>query len=296
MGVKSHIRNIKTILFPGAPKPTVPSSPKKPARFDAELKNRILVGTHHKAGTVWLLSVFRRISRQFGLTFCRGAAPTPPQDFDVFFRCDSHFDLGQVQAPYRGLHIIRDPRDMIVSGCFYHQQSKEEWLHIKQDRFGGLTYQEKINSYQSLDDQILFEMEHVGQQCIQQILAWDFDDPAFFEVQYEDLISDEQLVLFHSIFAFLGFPGKAMPQVLKIAFENSVFSGTLKRTTHIRSGKKRQWEEHFNAHHRARFLEIFGDALQRLGYENSDAWADETPTPTIQAAPTSDVRRLRLAA
>ena len=59
-------------------------------------------------------------------------------------------------------------------------------------------------------DQLLFEMENTSHHCIQEILARNYDDPEFYEVKYEDLVLDEQLVLFHSIFTFLGFPGEAM--------------------------------------------------------------------------------------
>lgn len=277
MSLRSILKHIKTFLVPNR---------RKKRRL--ELKHRILVGTHHKAGTVWLGNVFRRICEQYGLTFYEGMAEKLPQEFDVFFRGDSQLQAGQIRTPFKGVHMIRDPRDIIVSGCFYHQKAREKWLHIKQDRYGGLTYQEKIKSYQSLDDQILFEMENGGYHCIQEILAWNYDDPAFYEVKYEDLILDEQLILFHNLFAFLGFPGKAIPRVLKIAFNYSLFSGTLKNELHIRSGKTRQWEKHFSSHHKVRFLGLFGEALQRLGYENSDAWA---------ADPRADhVRELRRAA
>src|SRR5262245_45760294 len=162
----------------------------------------------------------------------------------------------QIPLPYRGLHLIRDPRDIIVSGCFYHQKATETWLHDKQDQFGGLTYQEKINSYSSLDDKILFEMDYCGRHIIEQILAWNFDDPSFLEVKYENLIADEQLFLFHTIFNFLGFPGKAIPRTLRIAYDNSLFSGIIKNHPHVRSGKAKQWEEYFTPHHKRRFLEL----------------------------------------
>jgi len=253
-----------------------------------ELKNRILVGTHHKTGSVWLLNIFRRICDEFGLTLYKGMAATLPKEFHVFFRGNSHLEAAQVRVPFKGLHMIRDPRDIIVSGCFYHQKSKEEWLRIKERRYGGLTYQERINSYQSLDDQLLFEMEHAGRYCIEEILAWNYSDPTFYELKYEDLVCDEQLVLFHDVFAFLGFPGKAIPRLLQIAFDNSLFSGTLKSTPHIRSGKAKQWKQYFRSQHKTRFLQLFGDALQRLGYESSDEWADEPSSV--------DVRELRRAA
>src|SRR5581483_12442001 len=109
----------------------------------SELNNRILVGTHHKAGTVWLLSIFQRICQQYGWRIHHGVAATPPPEFDVFFPWNSQFDRAAIQPPFKGIHMIRDPRDMIVSACFYHQKATEKWLHVRQDSLGGLTYQEK---------------------------------------------------------------------------------------------------------------------------------------------------------
>jgi hypothetical protein len=222
-------------------------------------------------------NVFLRLCQEFDLTFYKGAARNLPRAFDVFVPGNSEVCAERIPAPFKGLHLIRDPRDIVISGCFYHQKATEQWLRVKQDHFGGLSYQEKLKSYWSLDDQILFEMEHAAVPVVQEMLAWDYEDSSFFETKYEALISDEQLLLFHSIFAFLGFPGSVIPQALKIAFENSLFSGVPTITSHIRSGKPKQWQSYFKFHHKVRFIELFGDALQRLGYETSDEWANEEP-------------------
>lgn len=238
-----------------------------------ELNNKIVVGTHHKTGTVWMSGIFNKICKEFGLNFYSGEQKKRPDDFDVFFQSHSKFDLEQPPVEYRGLHLIRDPRDRIVSGCFYHQKSNEEWLHIKKDEFGGLTYQEKINSFKSLDDQIMFEMQNSGLRGIREMLDWNYNNQKFYEVKYEDLISDKNLILFHKIYTFLGFPGKVIPQLLGISYENSLFSNQLKKSVHLRSGKKGQWENYFTPKHKAIFIELFGDALLKLGYESNHDWA-----------------------
>ena len=285
MSLRSKFRRIKAALFPFVRK-----------KHFVELNNRIVVATHHKAGTVWLHNVFLRVSQDLGWKFCKGIAANLPEDFDVFAPGNCQIQAQQIQAPFKGLHMIRDPRDIIISGCFYHQKAPEPWLQKKHSHFGGLSYQEKLNSYQSVDDRILFEMEYAARPCIQEMLAWNYHDPTFFEVKYEDLMSDEQLLLFHSIFAFLGVPGSAIPRALRIAFENSLFSGLPPITSHIRSGKTRQWEKYFTSHHHSRFIELFGDALQRLGYESSDEWTADAPRQTIPIARSNELSEHRRAA
>ena len=250
-------------------------------KSDFKLPNKILVGTHHKSGTVWLESVFRSVCEYYDLIFCKSnqvSNSNPPSKFDIFQQHHSQFDLEAIQSPYRGVHIIRDPRDLIVSGCFYHQKSSEKWLHRPNDQWQGLTYQEKINSYNNFDDKLLFEMENSAQRNINRILSWNYHNPQFYEIKYERLIKDFDLLLFHEIFSFLGFPGSAIPNVLMIAYKNSLFSGDI-TSTHIRSGKTSQWKQYFKPIHKKRFIELFDDCLVKLDYEVNNEWALQ---PTMQ--------------
>ena len=237
------------------------------------LSNRILVGTHHKTGTVWMNSVFSAIARTLSLVYLHSEKDDLPSQYDILMDNHSVFAFESFSFPFRGIHLIRDPRDIIISACFYHQKSKEEWLHQPREKFNGLTYQQKINSYQCLDDQFLFEMEHSGGGNIRSMLKWNYAREDFIEVKYEDLIEDIDLQLFHEIFLFLGFPGPAIPVLLNIAYDKSLFSKQAKRSDHVRSGKARQWQQYYKQVHKERFIELFGDALIQLGYEKNNDWA-----------------------
>ncbi|MEO1378098.1 MAG: sulfotransferase domain-containing protein, partial [Cyanobacteria bacterium J06635_10] len=194
------------------------------------LSHQVLVGTHHKTGTAWMRNIFESICRNHHLLFYVGHHHQAPEKFDVFLQNHSVFDLEEIEQPYKGLHIIRDPRDIVVSGCFYHQKSDEPWLHLPRQKFGGLTYQAKINSYDSMDDRLMFEMENSGFHTIHEILGWEYSNSNFVEVKYEDLIQDINLLLFHQIFTFLGFPGSSIPEILKIDYNHSLLSGQLEST------------------------------------------------------------------
>lgn len=240
------------------------------------LNNKVLIGTHHKTGTVWMISIFSKIAERYGLSFIKPSASSgeimPEEDFDIFLQDHSRFDLKKAEG-YRGFHIVRDPRDIIVSGCFYHLKSTEDWLHRKKDSFGGLTYQEKISSFSTLSDQILFEMENAAFRGIKDISSWDYQNPNFMEIKYENLIKDKDLKIFKEIFDFLGFSNSETKSLLKIAHDNSLFSNKLTKTKHIRSGKAQQWKTIFTKQHRTRFVELFGDVLVQLGYEeDNEQW------------------------
>ena len=59
---------------------------------------------------------------------------------------------------------------------------------------------------------------------------------------------------------------------LVYAYNNSLFSGNLTPSLHRRSGKAGQWERYFTPAHKTRFLELFGDALITLDYEENHDW------------------------
>ncbi len=238
-----------------------------------QLDYKILVGTHHKAGTAWMQSIFSAICRQFSLKFCNSSKTIPPEpDFDVLLNYHSAFDQNVLSLPYRGLHLIRDPRDIIVSGCFYHQRSSEEWLHLPMERLGGKTYCDSITSLPSLDEKLLFEMGFSAKTTITDMLKWDYFNKSFYEVKYETIINDTDFSVFHEIFQFLGFPGHVLHHLYHITRNNSLIIGQPTKSSHIRSGKPGQWKEFFKPIHKERFLELFGDALIQLGYEKNNDW------------------------
>ena len=236
-----------------------------------EIGAPILVGTHHRAGTVWMADVFRGVCSTLDLRFFSARQDDVPRDFDVFVHEHSRFRFSDLPE-HRGLHMIRDPRDVIVSGCFYHQTSAEEWLHERRPEYGGMTYQERLRGYSTFEDQLLFEMQEVGSHTLHEMLSWDYSKANFWEAKYEELIVDVELTLFRQVFEFLNFPHKVMPQCLKIVDQRSIWSATVFNRRHVRSGAAGQWKTYFNETHRRRFSELFGDALVQLGYESDDRW------------------------
>jgi len=235
---------------------------------------RVLVGTHHKCGTVWMRDIFSAVCDRLSLVFYKGEQRHLPRRYDVFFQNHSRFLFSTLVGRHRGLHLIRDPRDVIISGVFYHERCTSElWLGQPRRIIQGRSYQQTLVELPCLEEKLRFEMMHCSGATIRDMLAWDYANPDFYEAKYEDLIDDVELRRFRDIFAFLRFPEDRMDELLQIAFDNSLFSGQLTASTgHIRSGRPRQWQSYFTPRLHRQFLDLFGDALVRLGYEQNDQW------------------------
>ena len=153
---------------------------------------QILVATHHKALTVFMRRVFRDFAgatgRSCGEVDPRTARARIARTVDIVFDGHSRLDTKCLQGSWVGLHVIRDPRDLLVSSCDYHKWSQEAWLQVPQDRFGGLSYQQALNRIDDEQQQFLFELKHAGGSTIRDMLAWDTQQDNVIECRFENLL------------------------------------------------------------------------------------------------------------
>src|SRR4051794_32795369 len=77
---------------------------------------------YHKVGTVWWGNILRAVAENCGLRYVEVSGPEEICSADVYlFQHSRHFDRSRfAETPFRGTHMIRDPRDVLVSGYFYH--------------------------------------------------------------------------------------------------------------------------------------------------------------------------------
>lgn len=229
---------------------------------------------HHKAGTVWLIRVLQAVADHHGLRFqnLRGAPPAAATD--IALQHDSQIDVAALPR-FRGSHMIRDPRDIVVSAYFFHLWTTEAWARAPSPEYGGLSYQDHLRSLPE-DEGLLAEIRH-SVYVIDEMRRWNYRDPRFLEVRYEDAIADET-GFFSRLFRHYGFRRAAVETsvdiALRFSFERlaSRRIGETREGEHLRSGRPGQWQDVFRESHGALFKELAADTLIVLGYERDDRW------------------------
>jgi len=193
----------------------------------------------------------------------------PSKDTRIFLSNHGKFDLEAVR-PYRGVHLMRDPRDMIVSGYHYHKWAYETWVH--RPDANGNSYQQKLNRVDRATG-LFMEIDHFIFFYRDLLERWDCDDPDILEVRYEDLMSGERDVHYESIFRFLGCEGERLRIGIDMMrlFEAERRTGRRSdakraRHQHIRSGRSQQWRDELNPEHLAYIEAQLGPVLRKFGY------------------------------
>jgi hypothetical protein len=205
---------------------------------------------------------------------------------------------------YRGFHVIRDPRDVIVSGYFSHRYSHRvnldtsPWLY---------KFREHLARLPDLESGLLAEIEF-SHAYMTPMHAWNYENPHVLELRFEELTA-EPTATFLRIFEFFNVstPSYAPRLLAKSASRllpwnrNKQFlpkTETLPRALlqwliwrnrfERRSGGRRQGEENPEHHYRKgipgdwrnyftprvkdAFKQRYPNLVPALGYEATDDW------------------------
>jgi Sulfotransferase domain len=180
-------------------------------------------------------------------------------------------DLSGVDNEFRGFHIVRDPRDIVVSAYFSHLYSHKpfEGLAERRERLQAVSKQEGL----------LLELAN-RQYEFRAMLDWDYDQPNVLELRMEEATTAApaevpRIIDFLGLGEGDGLTEKRLGQIIA-ANEFSVLAGRSPGEEdvqdHYRKGMPGDWFNHFEAEHVAYFKEHYGELLIKLGYENDDSW------------------------
>ncbi|HHZ88053.1 MAG TPA: hypothetical protein EYM99_10240 [Alphaproteobacteria bacterium] len=177
------------------------------------------------------------------------------------------------QKAVRSIVMVRDPRDLIISGIHYILKRKSHHWH----RY--------FNSLPNFDAQILAYIEGVDashsdasmalnniQSSFDHYLAWD-QEPFNILIKFEDLIGPNgggeaslQLEQVRKISQHLNFD--LSDHVLQRIAHNTFYS----KSVTFRKGSAGEWQKHFNDEHKDAFKNTAPELLTSLGYEQDVNW------------------------
>ena len=252
------------------------------------MKYNVVVATHHKTGTVWMDGVFKAIADDVGAHYVDfrseyGRLERALQEPFILFNYDSDFrDHAHLldREDVRILHLIRDPRDVLISAMHYHKKSAESWLHTPVPGYNNITYQRRLRELPTLLEQYVFEMEHSTAGTLRGVMGWQYGRANCFEARYEALRQDTDLSYWTRIADFLGFDEAERQSCRRRFWQNSLFGGLSRLgNKHVRSGDVAQWKRGFNRELAYAFLDRFPTVLQSLAYEPDNKWLFDVPGP-----------------
>ena len=100
----------------------------------------------------------------------------PDIDIVVYDRANDFRPQDLGGRAYRASHLIRDPRDVVVSGYHYHRRTDETWVHEPSDRYGGLSYQAFLLGVDEHDG-LMAEIDRCARSSVAEMDAWSYGQP-----------------------------------------------------------------------------------------------------------------------
>lgn len=207
---------VPSATFDAAPASDVPAVP-------AEAR-RVFFG-HHKCATSWISRILREICYRLGRTFevvhrevdyatyeSLGAY-ADAQGADVLAYTNAKADVARDLPFARGFHVVRDPRDVLVSAYFSHKHSHPttDWPELAEHR----KVLQSLPKREGLMEEMAFSAERFADMA-----DWDYDRDDVLEVKLETL-SPEPVQGFIEIADFLGLleytPEESMERTMKQA-------------------------------------------------------------------------------
>ncbi|MFT7594092.1 MAG: hypothetical protein ACI8R4_001410 [Paracoccaceae bacterium] len=247
------------------------------------------VATHHKAGTIWIKRVIMSLAAAIGVPWIgiwseRYLNRVPGIGRAFLCNWAGSFPTAlwnSVETAF--VHVIRDPRDVLLSGCAYHQIAPpkgEKFLHIPRADLDGQTYQQHLNALSVPKDRLLFEMANKHAETVAEMRAWPYGDPRSTELRYEDLMADTKCHAIRHAFGALGLRGGEIDSGVQAFWDNSLFGGLADQSAqtgrlrdHVQSGGRlRRWEQELPRSVGQAYADRFGDDLIALGYEKDNSW------------------------
>ncbi|MEB3280991.1 MAG: sulfotransferase domain-containing protein [Lyngbya sp.] len=158
---------------------------------------------HHKSGSTWIETLIKQVCYQVNLKTTIASIPKlfnfdlgsylqqKNVDLVCYTNADIHF-VKPILDSIKGFHIIRDPRDIIVSAYFSHRysHSTDSWPELNDYR----KELEKLSKEKGLlfvmDYLSCMKVDEVELNIFGQMQEWNYNLPNVLEIKFEEMIAN----------------------------------------------------------------------------------------------------------
>ena len=273
---------------------------------------------HHKCATMSLNTITGSVCRRLGLTHAavfdsgmfQGNLPgyCAQQDVDFLLYGNANYQHVKSLPEHLGFHIIRDPRDIVVSAYFSHLYSHptDAWPELEPHRKAL----QSLNEEDGLSKEIQFR-----EKSFQHMTNWNYNQPGVLEIRFESFVERSYETLL-SVFLHLGLINEDAPgygtlfgsvlrnalasarqktgspllrfragkrihatELLSLVWKYRFEARTKGRgkgqedvKNHYRKGRAGDWSHYFTPRLKDEFKKRYPGLVPDLGYEISDNW------------------------
>jgi hypothetical protein len=258
---------------------------------------QLIVFSYHKSGTSLLFHVMTKVCERLGLSLVNhfGLVDNLGPEPDVVLLPHSLL-RAPLDWPYRAIRMIRDPRDIWVSGYLYHRHSDERWCietnldptppigwpqvdhsfaHLTEawkrhylDRLNGKSYQRNLLEL-SLADGLAFELEGYSGCTFAAMRDWPLNGADALDIKLEDAMADFDTTMWR-IFDHFGFDPDQSEAALEVACSEDVRrmdEAAIANRPQIHSRVISKWRNILSEDQIAGFEALHGDLIRELGYD-----------------------------
>jgi hypothetical protein len=262
-------------------------------------RHRLAIVTHHKVGTVLMSNVFRHMSSVLGWSsesvLGHREARNPMADVTLF----GHGVPAQLPGDpdLRVVHLVRDPREVLVSGYLYHLHTDEPWCveippstppetigfplvpysQESRDRvwkldyltsLRGRSYRDNLNRMDTTSG-LQFELDHYARWTIEEMLRWtDAQDKRVLMVRFEDIMGSFD-TCFDRIGRHLGLrtPERWLLQILARRQDlDRKSADEVRAMAHVHDPTPDRWKQYLTDDLTERIETRFDTGIRALGY------------------------------
>ncbi len=175
---------------------------------------------HHKCGSKMVMTIVQRVCGFAGLKHAHFHSPKMwgyeenkntldlvTQNLGLDFVSYVSADINYIGAKdkYRGIHVVRDPRDIVVSSYFSHKNSHSttNWPELAEFRKELERLPKDDGLFENMKFTAQLKIDGWNIDLFDTLMNWDYSQPNIKEVKFEDLVANPYQG-FLEMFDFLG--------------------------------------------------------------------------------------------